>query len=352
MGQLKKTKYLKWFRLAYVILPVAGIINIIFSPLIRSIINRQFNKIRGFSGGISGLKIGILEGYIECSGFYFARVDTMVGPQLKFISVKTARINFDKKSLWNGIIKFGVYADSPIVILMKDMKGISISNFNQDIEVVFTDCTLHNGTIKYIDNSLTPTVEIAVNQIEVNGINGPYKEEITDQLPFEAKISATIYEGLLDANIKANITASNPVFDLTTQIRGVDISKLNGLLDAYAHFTVNKGRFDVFSEIAAKDGHFKGYVKPIIEGLEFIGPKDKHDGIGRLLWEGLLGTLTEIFKNHSQDEIATKVNIEGTFKDPKVNIWYAIGETLKNAFVHGLCACIDHEISLSSVTKG
>src|SRR5665647_3099885 len=50
-------------------------------------------------------------------------------------------------------------------------------------------------------------------------------------------------------------------------------------------FEVEKGRFSLYTEMAAKEGKFKGYVKPIIKGLQVIGPKDSSDTFSHKLWE-------------------------------------------------------------------
>ena len=61
------------------------------------------------------------------------------------------------------------------------------------------------------------------------------------------------------------------------------------------------------------------------------------------------GKLSKHLKNQKKDQIATKVEIKGDYKDPKTNTLDAIWEVLLNAFVQALVPSIDHEISLKSV---
>ncbi|MCX2481519.1 hypothetical protein OQY15_20635 [Pedobacter sp. MC2016-15] len=49
--------------------------------------------------------------------------------------------------------------------------------------------------------------------------------------------------------------------------------------------------------------------------------------------------------------MATKIPIEGTFKDTSIDSGSAIWEVLKKAFIEALMPSIDNEISLSSVKE-
>jgi hypothetical protein len=56
-----------------------------------------------------------------------------------------------------------------------------------------------------------------------------------------------------------------------------------------------------------------------------------------------------IFKNQKEDQVATKVRIEGDFKNPQTFTLDAIFEVLRNAFIQALLPSIDHEININSV---
>ena len=53
----------------------------------------------------------------------------------------------------------------------------------------------------------------------------------------------------------------------------------------------------------------------------------------KFIWEGLLGALTEIVRNHSRDRFGTKVPFAGTFKNPHPDIFATIINAFRNAFV-------------------
>lgn len=52
--------------------------------------------------------------------------------------------------------------------------------------------------------------------------------------------------------------------------------------------------------MAAKDGKFVGYVKPLIKDLDVLGPDDKNDNFFHKAWEGIVGTTGFIFQNQKK----------------------------------------------------
>jgi hypothetical protein len=56
-----------------------------------------------------------------------------------------------------------------------------------------------------------------------------------------------------------------------------------------------------------------------------------------------------VFKNQKENQVATKVPMEGTFKNPQTNVLEALWEVLRNAFIQALVPRIDYEININSV---
>jgi hypothetical protein len=101
--------------------------------------------------------------------------------------------------------------------------------------------------------------------------------------------------------------------------------------------------------MAAKDGKFVGYVKPEITDLKVTGPEDRNDAFLHKLWESIVGAAGVVLKNQQKDQVATKIRLEGNFKNPHTNTLDAIWELLRNAFVQALTPSIDNEININSV---
>src|SRR5690606_23336022 len=100
---------------------------------------------------------------------------------------------------------------------------------------------------------------------------------------------------------------------------------------------------------AAKDGNFNGYVKPLLKDVSIIGKEDRTDNVFRKLWEGFVGTVGQVFENIPNDQVATKIPLQGKIEDPKANIWYTIATILQNAFIQAIQPSIDNEINIGNV---
>jgi hypothetical protein len=102
-------------------------------------------------------------------------------------------------------------------------------------------------------------------------------------------------------------------------------------------------------EAASKDSVVKGYTKPIIKDLKVVNWKKDKDQPLKIAWEAVIGSIAWIFKNHSKDQLATKVEFEGNLKSPNVNILEIIGQVLHNAFIQALYPALENSISLQSI---
>jgi len=52
-----------------------------------------------------------------------------------------------------------------------------------------------------------------------------------------------------------------------------------------------------------------------------------------MIWEAILGTLTQIIRNYPKDRFGTKVPFSGTFEHPTPDIIATIFNAFRNAFV-------------------
>lgn len=107
----------------------------------------------------------------------------------------------------------------------------------------------------------------------------------------------------------------------------------------------------LYSEFAADNGKFKGYVKPIIKNLEVRGPEDKDDKFLQKAKESVIGVAADILKNPKKKQIASKITVEGSFHNTSIDVMGAVWEVLKNAFIEALLPSVDNEINISSPSE-
>jgi hypothetical protein len=147
--------------------------------------------------------------------------------------------------------------------------------------------------------------------------------------------------------LKFNPLESEPTFDLNLALTNMNMTALNPFLEAYAKVNVKRGTFDVITEMFGDDGRFEGYVKPLMKDLDILDlDKDAKNPI-KLAWQAIVAGVVKIFKNHPEDQLATKIPISGTFDQKGVDLWTTVGNVLRNAFVHAFSPTFDQTVGPS-----
>ncbi|HLP22000.1 MAG TPA: DUF748 domain-containing protein [Chitinophagales bacterium] len=250
-----------------------------------------------------------------------------------------------------------LYFETPVVAFTKDKvepKQVveDTTTFKQlldvgmplDVNIV----EIENGSVHYKDLTSSPLVDIAMTNINVKAENLQNTVDPIQVLPSTILVDANVYGGSVHIDTKLNLLADEPTFDVQAEVKDLNLPSLNNFFKAYGKFTVETGTFGVYAEVAAKDGAFKGYAKPLMKDLKMLGPDDKDENVLVKLWEGILDAVVWVFKNKPEDQLATKIPIEGRFTDPKPNILYTIFALLRNGFIDALNPSLDYEINIHS----
>ncbi|MDZ4184367.1 MAG: hypothetical protein U1D97_05230 [Desulfuromonadales bacterium] len=119
---------------------------------------------------------------------------------------------------------------------------------------------------------------------------------------------------------------------------------MNDLLRAYGNLDVSAGIFSLASELHVKDDAISGYIKPFFKDIKVYDKHtDRDQGVGHQLYEIMAGGVAGLLENRSRQEVATKVNVAGSLKNPETSGWEIIGGLFKNAFFKAILPGFDKE---------
>ena len=340
--------YTDYIRVSVVLLPAFSLVNMVAPGLVMRAINKAINQSKDFSGRLAELKFSLLKSQISINGFDLDVVEN--GEKLNFLSVDKAIIQFNIQELLKGKIIVKISVTGLTLTFIRDKTRIhERGQLPMAFPLILASLTVADINLRYIDQSLNPSVKLDCDNIDLSAFN--LTTTPTSQiLPSKIEVHGNIYGGQMNAMVKLNLAEVMPAFDLNLELKDIAMPRLNSFFSAYGKFKVESGLLSFYTEAAAKGGRFKGYVKPIITNLE-IKNDENHTGVLNSLWQQFLTAVSDIFKNNKEDQLATKLPIEGTFSKPDINVWYAIAEFLKNAFVAALKPSIDNEINIDSVKK-
>lgn len=322
--------------------------------------NDTLANMDGYTGNIRDIDLAIIRGAYKIDSIYINQVDSITGKETPFLSASTVDLSVEWKSLLKGSLVGEVLVDRPVVRFTKEeVEPKEVQKDSSDFRKVLRDfmpldinrLEFRNGQLQYVDNTSKPKVNISMTEVDIVALNLRNSYDSAAVLPARIDAQATIYDGRLDLEMRLNPLADVPTFDMNAEWKHTNLVKLNEFFQAYAKIDVNKGTFGLYAEVAAKEGSFTGYVKPLLEDIDVLGKEDRKDNLLRKAWESISGTVTEIFENQSEETFATKIPLRGDIQDPKANIFFAIIQILENAFINALQPSIDQQISLAAVDK-
>ena len=211
---------------------------------------------------------------------------------------------------------------------------------------------IFDGEVHYRDFYSTPKVNIYATDIHILAENLSNARHQKEQLPSTVEATCNgIYGGHAWLKMKLDALNNAPTFEAKAELTNMDITRLNDYLSAYGKFTVKQGTIGIYTEAAAKDNKIVGYTKPIIRDLRVVNwDKDKAHPL-KLAWEAMIGAVNWAVKNKGKDQTATRVEFSGDLKNPDVNVWYIIAQTLRNGFIQALYPALEESVNINSVDR-
>lgn len=136
------------------------------------------------------------------------------------------------------------------------------------------------GTFRYLDRTISPQIDLHVDSMQMTVLNMANVERQNDILPSILRLRGTsIGPGQLELNMQVNLLKEIPDLKMDLKLTGVNITNLDGFIEAYGKFDVERGNLDLYSELKLTDGLIEGYAKPFVTNLKVLDwKKEKKEG--------------------------------------------------------------------------
>lgn len=348
----------------YIIIGSIILLFIIFRLLLPTIVLRYANNtlasMSGYYGHVQDIGIALYRGAYQLNNIYINKMDSATQKQTPLFSAKTVDLTIEWRALFEGSIVGEMKFFSPKLVFTKDKAEIGqVAKDTTDFRKVLKSFMplkvnrfeVQNGSIHYVDSTVSPIVDISLKDTYILAHNLKNTSDKKEKLPSDVIARANAYGGSLSLNMKLDGMADAPTFDLSVELKNANLVKVNNFFIAYGKFDVSKGTMGLYSEFAADRGKFKGYVKPIIKDLEVKGTEDKNEKFLQKAKEAVVGVVADILKNPKKKQIASKIPVEGNFRNTSVGVMEAVWEVLKNAFIEALLPSVDNAIDISSPSE-
>lgn len=341
---------------------VLVVIRLILPTVVLRYVNKSLSEMEEYSGYVEDIDLHLYRGAYVIKGIEIVKLQKQSDGKdtIPFFKSPNIDLSIEWKSLLKGRVVGEIAFDKPVVNFVNAKEddeniGNDTADFKSLLKNLMPITVNHfevtDGEIHYIDPNSSPKIDVFMDSIRVTANNLSSVNKDKKLLPANINAIGTIYGGTFDLNVDLDALAKQPTFDLDAELKGLNLVKINDMLQAYANFDVKKGSYGVYTEFAARNGKFDGYVKPIIKDLDVVQWNKEEGNIGQIAWETLIGTTAEIFQNQRKEQLATKLNIEGDFSNPNLHIWTAITNVLRNAFWQALKPSLENTINITSPNK-
>jgi hypothetical protein len=326
-------------------------------------VNKVLSELEGYRGQIYDVDIHLIRGAYQIDSLKVFKIDG--NNEIPFIDIPLMDLSVEWNSLFKGKVVGEIKFDDPKLnfIIGKKTEGEgSGEQTGEDVDwtkpikklmpLQINKLTIKEGSVVFYDFTTKPKVDLSLNNVYLIAENLNNAKEQNDLLPSKVFMRATsIGGGNLEMHMRINVLKEMPDLDMDVKFENVDMTALNDFFEAYARIDVEKGDFNLYSELAVKEGNINGYVKPLFNNLKVVDWKSDKDKPARLVWESIAGVLVELFENQPENQFATRVPLRGNISNVDAPFWPTLWNIFRNAFVEAFAKNTDDTITISTATS-
>jgi hypothetical protein len=321
--------------------------------------NRKLAALDSYDGHIGDVDIHLWRGAYSIDDITI--VKTGSSRPVPFFQARRIDFSIEWRSLFKGSIVSEASFDSPELNLVQgkskaDTQLGKEENWNARLEELFpfrfNTITVENGTVRILAPGISTRDAITANKVygrvsNLTNVIDSGKETFAD-----FHIDAEVLDGApakVDGSV--NAFAARPTFDVNMEVKKVSLPQVNPWLREYIKADAEAGKFELYMELAAADGKFTGYAKPILEDVDIYRSGEEEESALKRVWEGFLDFAANVFENPDADQVAARIPFSGTLEDPDTNLFATIASVLRNAFISAFARSLEGSITLRNVKK-
>jgi hypothetical protein len=354
--RLRRHKWL-WILGTLAVLVIA--VRVALPSIVKDIVNDRLMALEHYDGRVLDVDLALWRGAYRLVSVRI--VTTGADQPTPFFDGDQIDLSIEWKSLFRGsLVAESVFTRPRINLIRADDERRSQLGRGQDWRAALESTfPFRFNTVKVLDGIVTfraPGIR-AKDALEASRINGVISnitnvvESDRETYTFFQGQAAVLKTGSARLNGTIDPFAGRPAFDLNLTVKNVRLPEVNPWLRQYIKADAEDGEFELYTELAAKDGRFTGYAKPIMRDVNIYSSKEEEDNPLRRLWEGIVDFAAEIVEDEGSDQIAARVPFSGTVENPDAGMFETIVSVLKNAFVSAFARSLEDSISLRDVEK-
>jgi hypothetical protein len=327
--------------------------------IVKDVVNRNLQALEAYDGAVADIDLALWRGAYRIDGIEIVKEG---GKQpTPFFSADFLEFSLEWASLFKGsLVAEGVFGSPDLNLIKSDSEretqlGTEV-NWAERLEELFP---FRFNTVEIRDAAITftaPGIQTK-DALTLHGIDGSVSN-LTNVVEANKPTFADFrFNGQALGTAPLRLSGSlnpntpQPTFDLNFELSKVQLPKINPWLRQYIKADAEAGEFELYIELAAADGRFKGYAKPIMHDVNIVSADEQEMNPLRKAWEALVEVAAKIFENQAEDQVAARIPLSGSIEDPDADVLATIVSVLRNAFVTAFARSLEGSISLRDVKK-
>ncbi|GFE91120.1 DUF748 domain-containing protein [Steroidobacter agaridevorans] len=347
----------KWLIAVVIVVVLAVAIRAALPTLIRDRVNDQLQALEDYDGHIDDVDLSLIRGAYRIDNIQI--VKTGSGQPVPFFSSDRIDFSVEWRSLLHGSLVSEAEFFNPNVNFVKAEneqqsqtgKGVNWADrFEQLFPFKFNTVRVHNGTVTFTAPGISTRDAIKATRLEGELTNLTNVVDSGKETFAGFRADAQVLDGgSVKVSGSVDPLEAKPTFDVNLQLRNVKLPQVNPWLRQYIKADAEAGDFELYLELAAADGKFKGYAKPILEHVNIYSSEEPEENVLKRIWEGLVDFAANVLENDEKEQVAARIPFTGTIENPKTSILETIVSVLHNAFVSAFARSLEGSISVRAV---
>jgi len=326
---------------------------------VKDYVNGKLAALEAYDGRVGDIDIHLWRGAYSIDDIVIEK--TGASRPVPFFEADRVNFSVEWKSLFKGSIVSEATFLSPELNLVqgkseKDSQLGQEENWNARLEELFpfrfNTIEVANGTVRFLAPGISTGDAITARRVQGRVSNLTNVVESGKETFADFRINADVLDGAPAVVVgSVDAFAAKPTFDVNLEVKKVQLPQVNPWLREFIKADAEAGDFELYMEIAAADGKFKGYAKPILQNVDMYRSGEEEQSALKRVWEGFLDFAAEVLENDQADQVAARIPFTGTIENPETSLFATISSVLRNAFISAFARSLEGSINLRDVKK-
>ncbi len=328
-------------------------------PVLLDYVNDKLQALEAYDGHIEDLDLALLRGGYDIKGIEI--VKTGSGQPVPFFKGDRIEAAVEWRSLLRGSFVAEANLYRPQINLVQAEtdeqsqlgKEVNwVEQFKELFPFRFNTVRILDGTVTFRAPGIRTQDALVARHIDGTLANLTNVADTDKQTFARFQFTASVLDGG-SAKVDGSVDplAPKPTFDLNLRVENVQLPQVNPWLTRFIKADAESGEFELYTELAAADGKFKGYAKPVMRDVNIYASGEPERNPLKRLWEGLVDFAAEVLENREEDQVAARIPFTGTIERPDTDLLATIASVMRNAFVGAFARSLEGSISVRSVRQ-